>query len=134
MEIKDYRLWKDYYFEVFIPAYENAISVKSKFEKSEIDNREMLMETVSETFICSMNLLKIYLSNNGLWLEKIRRVLRFAFYTDIISDGDEWIQFGDLMFTRTPVDLNVAVNFVLNNFFIFEKLKNKFQTLSEENG
>ena len=129
----EYIHWEDYYTGEYKKVYDAMQLAYSQMIKANGGDARMLIEVTCNIYYASCCLLKFYLINNGFFSTTNREVLKHAFYINFITDGDEWIEMGDLIYSREPVDIRYVVNFIIENFSIFEKLNNKFKEMLAKN-
>lgn len=130
----NYRDWKEYYQNVFLPEFSAVNDIYADFlSYSDMDGK-FFLNKIKYFFEVCLRQQKLYLWYNGMFALKDRDVLRFSFYVGFLTDGDVWIEFGDIMYTKVPLDLNYVCDFVVSNFYIFENLKNNLAAAAGENG
>lgn len=133
MELK-YIHWEDYYRESFVPAYETARDAQKALELTNDALVSAFLQAMEAVFYASLKCMQYYLYNNGSFPNKLRDTIKEFFKFNLLQDGDTWIQFGDIIYSRQNLKMDVVVKFCKTNCYIFSKLNEQFESMLENNG
>lgn len=131
--------WQQLYNGDFKKYLDFVLSLKTKLKKLDLsklpeDKQEALCKRYEKLFLLSCNLLGEYLSYNGIFADDKSLVIKFAFNTEIIEDGQKWINLVYLFNRYAKEGFKKSGKFVLlhlNEDYIslFENLNNSFQKM-----
>ena len=133
---KNYIHWNDYYARTFSKAYNNALEYMAQSE-TESDLRERSFELYKDLFIKSIELLKLYLHNNGLFLFDMYEIIRECYYINFLNDGEEWITLLNIYTLldkeNTKENQNLFTSWAAGNFELFDHLDDTFNKMVTTN-
>jgi len=123
----------------WIDFYNNEYCIEfDKFNelRKNSNNKNMLCQKYTNIVSISCKLIKYYIHYQGLFLFDDREVIRKAFYTGLIKDGEKWINAVTLLKAYNYSKQAEVENLIIlycndENCKIFEDLKNTFKSLSE---
>lgn len=129
----EYTHWEEYYKNSYSLIFEQSQAIYSKIIEQNGGDTKTLIDATKDIFQASCYLLNLYLCNNGFFQTESRNIIKHAFFVNFLTDGDEWIEMGDLLYSDMLVYFEDVIEFIIKKFFIFEKLKNKFDCIFNKN-
>lgn len=125
-------MWLAYYKKDFL----NEFNKMNHMRNNNADENSLCAQYIT-LFGAACNLLKLYLNYNGLFQFEPREVIKEAFYTDLIKDGERWMNALALSEVYQSGEWEPFKKLILSycedeNFFIFNDLNNVFRQIQEE--
>ena len=134
---KNYIHWRDYYKRNFSEAYQKALQYRLDSGKGE-NPQSTAFDIYAELFSKSVELLELYLLNNGLFQFDMYEIIRECYYINFLDDGDEWLTTLNLyvlLLTDTSKKeyMDMFTTWVDGNFYIFDHLDDNFNSMVAKN-
>jgi len=129
---KNFIRWNDYYKKTFSDAYHTALDYRVQNEAGNA-SQDSAFEIYKNLLLKSIELLKFYLHNNGLFQFDMYEVVRECYYINFLNDGEEWITLLNLYnlvkkdSKQTNKDL--FISWTSGNFEIFDHLDDNFNKM-----
>lgn len=133
--------WNVYYYSDFIKMYNEAsqkrdLMLVSSNQRLSQQDIEILVNIYTSLFGMSCDILKLYLTNNGIFQFDTREIIKESYYIEFIKNGEEWMNGLDLYEKLQSNDIEQYLpeflNFYTNCFYIFEDLKNTFKNMVKD--
>ena len=129
--------WKQMFNGDFKKYLDFVVSLKTKLEKLDLsklpeDKKEALCKRYEKLFSLSCDLLGEYLSYNGIFAGDKSQIIKFAFNTELIDDGQKWINLFFLFNRFKKEGYEKSGKFILlhlnaDYITLFENLNNHFE-------
>ena len=121
--------WLDFYNN----EYKKVLNEVETLRNSDFDNEKICKEYVNLVNV-SCELMKLFLNYQGLFQFEYREVIKEAFYVELISDGELWINALSLAEVYESSEKERFYPLIISylqdeNFYIFNKLKDRFDKI-----
>ncbi len=121
-------------FENFKKAFAQLEKAVNDYNRLNILEKEGLIQRFEYTFELSWKLLKDYLEAKGLMVKFPRDTLKLAFETEIIKNGEKWMEMLEFRnitaHTYDEKNFNIALEKVVKEFY--KELKALFNFFNNE--
>ena len=134
---KNFILWNDYYKKNFRELYEKALNFRDEDGNINFPEDINQYDFFKKLFTTVIELLKLYLNNNGIFQFEKYEVIREAFYIELLEDGDIWMTALNLYTVSAQRKReefnNLFATWLSTNFNIFDHIDDKFSQMVSEN-
>ncbi len=128
----EYEHWEDYFKGDYTKIYNKEQEVYSSLVNANGGDVNVLVGSAKRIFDASCHLLELFLRNNGYFQVSTKDILWHAFSVDFLPDGEEWMEFKNILYSEQTINLQYLVEFIVKNFYIFENLKNQLKKEIEQ--
>ena len=135
--IAKYTHYQDYYKKYFEPKYAEVVELLEQYNTTEFvkkrefcELKELLSKGFKQLFHKSCNLMQYYLNNNGIFQFSEIDVIRAAFYAEIITEGDMWMELYATVRNRGR-DIDFVIETFIRNFKAIQDVNVRFSGIQD---
>ncbi len=129
MEEVEYLHWEDYYQNTWINDYKKIQAVRNDASLSPLERHK----AIAVFFKSTIFLLLTYLRNHGHFYNKNTMVIRVAFRSGVLREGESLIFMNDMLTVDKKYKREEIIKYVLyDHFSIFEEIDQKMKEFLEQ--
>lgn len=133
---KNYIRWNDYYTRSFSNAYHKALDYRQQND-FKVPFQDSAFEIYKDLLLKSIELLKLYLHNNGIFQFNMYEIVRESYYINLLGDGEKWLttlNLHNLLAKNSKQEhKELFFSWVSGNFEIFDHLDDTFNKMVAKN-